>query len=61
MGCNCGKNKGVALKWIVDFNGTSFRFEDGTSSRKEFATVSEANAAIAKAGANGKVRPKGSA
>ncbi len=60
MACGCQKNKGQALKWTVDFNGTAFRFEDGTSSAKTFTTVSEANAAIAKAGANGKVRPSSS-
>lgn len=58
MGCGCSKNKGVALQWDVDFNGTSFRFDDGTSSKKTFATVNEANAAIIKAGASGKVRPR---
>lgn len=58
IGCGCNKNKGVALQWEVDFNGTSFRFADGTSSKKIFGTVNEANAAIIKAGASGKVRPK---
>lgn len=58
MSCGCNKNKGVALKWDVDFNGTAFRFDDGTSSRKTFGTVNEANAAIIKAGAQGRVRPK---
>ncbi len=56
-GCGCAKNKGAALKWTVDFNGTAFRFEDGTASKKTYSTVSEANAAIRKAGAGGKVKP----
>lgn len=61
MACGCQKNKGAALKWDVDFGGTGFVFADGTSSKKTYSSVSEANAAIAKAGANGKVKPKPSA
>jgi hypothetical protein len=58
MACGCQKNKGAALKWTVDFNGTEFRHSDGTSSAKTYGTVSEANSAIRKAGATGKVKPK---
>lgn len=57
MGCGCNKNKGTALKWDVDFSGTSFVFTDGSSGKKTFSSVSEANSAISAAGATGKVRP----
>lgn len=57
-GCGCAKNKGAALKWDVDFTGTAFKHADGASGKKTYGTVNEANEAIRKAGASGKVRPK---
>lgn len=58
MACGCQKNKGVALKWSVDFSGTSFKHADGSQGAKIYSTVTEANQAIRGAGAIGKVRPK---
>jgi hypothetical protein len=58
----CGCNKGAAsapnrLSWTVDLAGQDKLFEDGKN-KKTFATVAEANLAIAKLGLQGKVRPK---
>lgn len=58
MGCGCNKNKAQqALKWTVDLAGTGKVFADSTT-KKTFATASEAAVQIAKLGLTGKVRPK---
>lgn len=59
MGCGCGKKAGAqsAPGWTVDLTGTSKTHGDGTTI-KVFATVGEANIAVAKLGLGGKVRPR---
>lgn len=62
MGCGCGKKTApVSPGWTVDLTdtsgGTTLRFPDNTS-KKTFATVGEANIAIARLGLAGKVRPR---
>lgn len=58
MGCNCGKKSPVnTLGWTVDLLGMGKTFVDGKT-LKVFATVGEANLAIARLGLSGKVRPR---
>lgn len=59
MGCNCGKKSSSAqsLGWTVDLVSVTKRFDDG-SSKKTYATLSEAQGIIAKLGLIGKVRPR---
>lgn len=59
MGCGCGGKSSTAAKlsWTVDLTGTGKVFGDGTT-KKTYATVSEASVAIARLGLTGTVRPK---
>lgn len=58
MACNCGKSASASkLQWSVDLTGTGRVFADGQT-KKTYATVGEANSAIAQLGLVGQVRPK---
>lgn len=58
MACGCGKKVPVnTMGWTVDLNGSEKTFVDGKSV-KVFATVGEANVAVARLGLSGTVRPR---
>lgn len=57
IGCNCGKKVPVnTMGWTVDLAGQA-TFPDGKG-KAVFATIGEANIAIARLGLSGKIRPR---
>lgn len=57
MGCGCGKKTPVnTMGWTVDLAGNG-TFPDGKS-KAVFATIGEANIAVARLGLSGKIRPR---